>query len=68
MKANVSNNEGAFPSNFGLAQVYSAKGDYKNAIKSMTKAIEVAPDGFKARFQQNLERLKKGEDINTPAN
>ena len=67
MKANVKNNEGAFPSNFGLARAYSAKGDFKNAVKSMTKAIEAAPDGFKARFQQNLERLKKGEDINTPA-
>ncbi|WP_394749152.1 DUF2911 domain-containing protein [Spongiimicrobium salis] len=67
MKANVKNSKGAFPSNFGLARAYSAKKDYKNAIKSITKAIKVAPANFKPRLEANLARLKKGEDINTPA-
>ena len=64
LKANVKNNKGAWPSNFGLARGYSAKGDYKNAIKAMNKALNAAPENFKPRLQQNLERLKKGEDIN----
>ena len=68
MKTAAKNSNNAFPTNYGLAQIYSAKGDYKNAIKHMTKSIEVAPEGFKGRFSQGLERLKKGEDINTPAN
>ncbi len=67
MKANVKSNKGAFPSNFGLARAYSAKKDFKNAIKSLNKAMAGAPDNFKPRLQQNLDRLKKGEDINTPA-
>ncbi|MFP2994619.1 DUF2911 domain-containing protein [Spongiivirga sp. MCCC 1A20706] len=68
MKKNVKNSQGAFPSNFGLARAYSAKKDFKNAIKSLKKAIATAPDNFKPRLQQNLDRLSKGEDINTPAN
>jgi len=64
LKANVKNNKGAWPSNFGLARAYSAKGDYKNAIKSINKSLSVAPDNFKPRLQQSLERLTKGEDIN----
>jgi len=64
LKSNVKKNKGAWPSNFGLARAYSAKGDYKNAIKSMMKSMAVAPAGFKARMEANLERLKKGEDIN----
>jgi len=67
MKTNVKNNKGAWPSNFGLARAYSANGDYKNAIKSLTKSLKVAPANFKPRLEQNIERLKKGEDINTPA-
>ena len=68
MKANVKNNKGAWPSNFGLAQAYSAKKDFKNAVKFMNKALANAPANFKGRVQQNLDRLKKGEDINAPAN
>ena len=67
LKANVKNNKGAWPSNYGLARAYSANGDYKNAIKSLTKSLKVAPANFKPRLEQNIERLKKGEDINTPA-
>ena len=68
MKTNVKNNKGAWPSNYGLGRAYSAKGDYKNAIKSITKSLKVAPANFKPRLEQSLVRLKKGEDINTPAN
>ncbi|MFS4469080.1 DUF2911 domain-containing protein [Maribacter sp. 2210JD10-5] len=68
LKANVKKNKGVWPSNYGLARAYSAKGDYKNAVKSINKSLAVAPENFKPRLEQALERLKKGEDINTPAN
>ena len=64
LKANVKKSNGAWPSNYGLARAYSAKGDYKNAIKSLNKSMAVAPANFKPRLEQNIEKLKKGEDIN----
>ena len=64
LKANVKKNKGAWPSNYGLARAYSANGDSKNAIKSITKSMAVAPANFKPRLEQALVRLKKGEDIN----
>ncbi len=64
LKDNVKNNNGAWPSNFGLARAYSAKGDYKNAVKSLNIAMTKAPDRFKPRLTTALEKLKKGEDIN----
>ena len=68
LKNNVKKNNGAWPSNYGLARAYSANGDNKNAIKSITKSLAVAPSNFKPRLEQAIERLKKGEDINTPSN
>ncbi len=64
LKNNVKNNDGAWPSNFGLARAYSATGDYKNAIKSINVAMTKAPDRFKPRLTGALEKLNKGEDIN----
>lgn len=64
LKNNVKKNKGAWPSNFGLARAYSAKGNYKKAIQSINKAMNVAPDNFKPRLQQSLAQLEKGEDIN----
>ncbi len=64
LKNNVKNNKGIWPSNYGLARAYSAKGDYKNAIKSINVALGNAPDRFKGRLSGDLEKLKKGEDIN----
>ncbi len=64
LKNNVKNSNGAWPSNYGLARAYSATGDYKNAIKAINTSIANAPDRFKARLNGNLEKLKKGEDIN----
>ncbi len=64
LKNNVKDNKGAWPSNYGLAKGYAAKGDYKNAIKSINKSLNVAPDRFKNRLNSELEKLKKGENIN----
>ncbi len=64
LKDNVKNNNGAWPSNFGLARAYSATGDYKNAIKSLNTAMTKAPERFKPRLTGALKKLEKGEDIN----
>ncbi|MBQ4821978.1 DUF2911 domain-containing protein [Aquimarina sp. MMG016] len=64
LKNNVKVNNGAWPSNYGLARAYSATGDYKNAIKSINVAMNNAPERFKGRLSGELEKLKKGEDIN----
>ncbi len=64
LKNNVKNSNGAWPSNYGLARAYSAKGDYKNAIKAINISLNSAPDRFKGRLNGDLEKLKNGKDIN----
>ncbi|MEM7550222.1 MAG: DUF2911 domain-containing protein [Bacteroidota bacterium] len=57
--------EGAWPTNLGLAQAYSAKGDYKTALKYANNALKNAPnEPNKAFVQGNIDKLKKGESIN----
>ncbi|WP_082422456.1 DUF2911 domain-containing protein [Aquimarina longa] len=63
-KDNVKNNDNAWPSNYGVAKAYAAIGDYKNAIKAIQTSLNNAPDRFKGRLNGELEKLKKGEDIN----
>ena len=67
MLANVKNNKGEFPSNYGAARAYAAKKDFKNAMMHLENAIKAAPGAYTKRFNGELERLKKGEDINVPA-
>jgi len=64
LKNNVKTNKGAWPSNYGLARAYSATGDYKNAINAITTSMGKAPERFKGRLSGELEKLKKGKDIN----
>ncbi len=62
---NAKKNKDTWPVNYGLARAYSAKGDYKTALKHLEKAHENAPNaGSKGRVAANIEKLKKGEDIN----
>lgn len=62
---NAKKNKGAWPTHYGLARGYSAKGDIKSAIKHLTKALDNAPnDASKGRVQANLDKLKRGESIN----
>ncbi len=64
-KWNAANNKNTWPVNYGLARAHSAKGDYKTAIKYLNKALALAPgDPQKGRVQANIDKLKKGEDIN----
>jgi len=62
---NAKKNKGQWPVHYGLARAYSAKGDYKTAIKHLEKAHLNAPNAAnKGRVAANIAKLKKGEGIN----
>ena len=64
---NHKNNDGVWPTNYGLARGYSATGDYKKAIKYLEIALTKVPANDTVNppvMQANIEKLKKGEDIN----
>jgi hypothetical protein len=64
-KKNAKMNPNTWPVNYGMGRGYSSLGDYKKAIKSLEKALELAPQqANKDRVQANIDKLKKGEDIN----
>jgi tetratricopeptide (TPR) repeat protein len=48
----------------GLARMYSAQGDFANAVKEMNVAAAGAPDGQKQPMQAFAKRLEAKEDIN----
>jgi tetratricopeptide (TPR) repeat protein len=54
-----------FGVNNGLMSGYSAKGDFKNAIKHAEKAMAQAPnDAFKRQVEGFITKLREGKDIN----
>ena len=54
-----------FGVNNGLMSGYSAKGDFKNAIKFAEKAMAQAPnDAAKKILEGQIAKLKEGKDIN----
>jgi tetratricopeptide (TPR) repeat protein len=64
-KKNAKMHPNTWPVNYGLARGYSAMGDYKKALKYLEKAYVLAPEqANKDRVQANMDKLKKGEDIN----
>lgn len=64
-KMNAKKYKGQWPVHYGLARAFSAKGDYKTALKHLKLALNNAPnDASKGRVQANIDKLKKGEDIN----
>ena len=64
-KMNAKKNKDTWPVHYGLARGYSAKGEYKTALKHLKKALANAPNAAsKGRVQANIDKLKKGEDIN----
>ncbi len=66
-KMNHKKFDGIWPTNYGMARGYSALGDYKNAIKFMEIAKTKVPANDTLNppvIDQNIEKLKKGEDIN----
>ena len=49
----------------GLVRAYSAKGDYKNALKSIKLAQAQAPDQVnKDQITRMIPMLESGKDIN----
>jgi tetratricopeptide (TPR) repeat protein len=64
-KWNATHHKNTWPVNYGLGRAYSALGDYKTAVKYLNKALKLAPaQANKDRVQANIDKLKKGEDIN----
>ncbi len=65
---NAKTNKGQWPTNYGLARGYSAVGNFKQAIKYLQLAKENMPPNAAGVngpiIDQNLEKLKNGEDIN----
>jgi hypothetical protein len=54
-----------FGVNNGWMSGYSAKGDFKNAIKYAEKALAQAPsEASKTILQGQIAKLKEGKDIN----
>ena len=48
----------------GMGRVYTAQGDFDNAIKEMKIARDTAPEPQKAAFEGLIKRLQNKEDIN----
>jgi len=66
-KKNHKRNDGVWPTNYGLARGYSAVGNYKQALKYLQLAKANVPAGDTINppiIDQNIEKLKNGEDIN----
>jgi hypothetical protein len=51
-------------SHLGLARVYSANGDFDNAVKEVNLSLTGAPDANKNALQGYVKRLQNKEDIN----
>jgi hypothetical protein len=51
-------------SHMGLARVYSAQGDFDNAVKEVKLSLTSAPDSNKANLEGYVKRLQNKEDIN----
>jgi tetratricopeptide (TPR) repeat protein len=66
-KLNAERHPDAWPVNYGLARGYSAVGDFKSALDALLKAQTQVPAGDTlnaAAIKINLEKLKRGENIN----
>ena len=48
----------------GLARVYSAQGDFSNAVKELNLSLKDAPDANKKTLETYSKRLEAKEDIN----
>ena len=51
-------------SHLALARVYSAQGDFDNAVKEAKVALSGAPDSNKANLENYVKRLQNKDDIN----
>jgi tetratricopeptide (TPR) repeat protein len=51
-------------SHLGMARVYSAQGDFENAVKETKLSLTGAPDANKTTLEGYVKRLQAKEDIN----
>jgi hypothetical protein len=63
-KANAKKFPDYWTTHMGLARVYSAQGDFDNAIKEVKLSLTSAPDSNKANLENYVKRLQNKEDIN----
>jgi tetratricopeptide (TPR) repeat protein len=63
-KENARKNPDQWVVHVGMSRMYSAQGDFANALKEMTVAVAGAPDGQKQPLQAFAKRLEAREDIN----
>ena len=64
-KGNYDKTPNVFTTNVGMGRGYSAKGDYKNALKYMKAALVQAPDERnKLSVEAMIKKLEEGKDIN----
>jgi tetratricopeptide (TPR) repeat protein len=64
---NVKKHPDVWPVNYGLARGYSAVGNYPAALEALLKAQKQVPEGDTVNppvIETNIEKLKRGEDIN----
>ncbi len=63
-KANAKKFPDSWTTHMGLARVYSAQGDFDNAVKEVKLSLTSAPDSNKANLENYVKRLQNKEDIN----
>lgn len=64
-RKNYELNAGEWPTDFGMARVYSQEGDFEKALEHANIALERAPAGpQKQNLETQIARLEKGENIN----
>jgi hypothetical protein len=64
-RKNYDKNPGQWPTDFGMARVYSQEGDFAKALEHARIALERAPNGpQKQNLEAQIARLEKGENIN----
>jgi hypothetical protein len=51
-------------SHLGMARVYSAQGDFENAVKEAKVALAGAPDSNRSNLENYVKRLQAKQDIN----
>jgi hypothetical protein len=63
-RANAKKFPDYWTTHLGLARVYSAQGDFDNAVKEAELSLTGAPDSNKNALQNYVKRLQAKEDIN----
>jgi hypothetical protein len=63
-RANAKKYPEHWTSHLGMARVYSAQGDFDNAVKEVKLSLSGAPDANKSSLENYVKRLQSKDDIN----